>query len=166
MAFRRAAQVGDHTTAVRRHAAEFPDPCPTPSTSAILAGTGISGVIVIAVRVRVHGGAARVASESLLQDWLYRLYRQRLCGSVIPVFGLRGYVSELLFTITALLLDRSLGNSGLRRIIFLLFASNPNSGIRAGSMRSMLIQLEYIVLMQALIIRLLPSNVYSLISVA
>jgi hypothetical protein len=42
--------------------------CPTPSTSAILAGLGILEVIVIAIRVRVHRGAARVAPESLLQD--------------------------------------------------------------------------------------------------
>jgi hypothetical protein len=33
-----------------------------------LAGTGIPGVIVIAVRVRVRGGAARVVPELLLQD--------------------------------------------------------------------------------------------------
>jgi hypothetical protein len=41
---------------------------PTPSTSAILAGSGILEVIMITVRVRVHGGAARVAPELLLQD--------------------------------------------------------------------------------------------------
>jgi hypothetical protein len=34
----------------------------------------------------------------------------------------------------------------------LLFASNPNSGIRAGSMRSMLVRLERIVMMHALIV--------------
>jgi hypothetical protein len=56
-----------------------------------------------------------------------RLHHQRLCGSIIPTFGLRGYVSELLFTVTTLLVDRSLGNLGLRRIKFLLFASNPNT---------------------------------------
>jgi hypothetical protein len=60
--------VGDHTTIARRHAVEFLDPYPTPSTSAILAGTGIPGVIVIAVCVRVCEGAACVAPESLLQD--------------------------------------------------------------------------------------------------
>jgi hypothetical protein len=82
------------------------------------------------------------------------------------VFGLRGYVSELLFTVTTLLVDRSLGNLGLCRNTFLLFASNPNSGIRARSMRSMLAWLERIMLMRALIILLIPSNVYLLISVA
>jgi hypothetical protein len=64
----RVAKVGDHTTAARRCAVEFLDPCPMPSTSAILAGMGILGVIMIVVRVRVRGGAARVAPESLLQD--------------------------------------------------------------------------------------------------
>jgi hypothetical protein len=42
------------------------DPYPTPSTSAILVGTGILGVIVITVRVRVRGGAVRVVLELLL----------------------------------------------------------------------------------------------------
>jgi hypothetical protein len=58
----------DLTTIPRRRAAEFLDPCPMPSTSAILAGSGIPGVIVIAVRLRVRRDAARVAPESLLQD--------------------------------------------------------------------------------------------------
>jgi hypothetical protein len=79
------------------------------------------------------------------------------------MFGLRGYVSELLFTVTTLLVDRSLGNLGLRRNKFLLVASNSNSGIRAGYVRSMLVWLERIVLVWALIILLLPSNVYLLI---
>jgi hypothetical protein len=58
----------------------------------ISAGTGIPRIIVVAVRVRVRGGATRVTPESLLQvlhrPWgrLRRLHRQRLCGSVIPVF--------------------------------------------------------------------------------
>jgi uncharacterized protein YifN (PemK superfamily) len=39
-----------------------------PSTSTILAETGIPRVIVIIVRARVHGGAVRVVPESLLQD--------------------------------------------------------------------------------------------------
>jgi hypothetical protein len=38
-----------------------------PSTSANSAGLEILGVIVITVRVRVRGGAARVALESLHQ---------------------------------------------------------------------------------------------------
>jgi hypothetical protein len=56
------------TTAARRHAAEFSEPCLKPSTSAILARSGILGVIVITVRVRVRGGATRAVSELLLQD--------------------------------------------------------------------------------------------------
>jgi hypothetical protein len=68
VASRRAVQVGYRITAALRLAAEFPDPYPTPSTSAILAGSGILGVIVITVRVRVRGGAAHVVPESLLQD--------------------------------------------------------------------------------------------------
>jgi hypothetical protein len=39
-----------------------------PSTSTILVGTEIPGVIVIAVHVQVCGGGAHVAPESLLQD--------------------------------------------------------------------------------------------------
>jgi hypothetical protein len=58
----------DLTTVARRRATEFLDPCPMPSTSAILAGTGIPRVIVISIRVRVRGGAARVVPKSLLQD--------------------------------------------------------------------------------------------------
>jgi hypothetical protein len=49
-----------------------------------------------------------------------------MCRGVIPAFGLQGYVAEHLFSVTTLLIDRSLGNSGLRRIFFLLFAWNPN----------------------------------------
>jgi hypothetical protein len=49
---------------------------------------------------------------------------------------------------------------------FLLFAPNPNNGIRVGPMCSILVQLEHIMLMQALIILLLPSNMYLFISVA
>jgi hypothetical protein len=36
-----------------------------------------------------------------------------LCGSIIPAFGLQGYVAEHPFTVTKFLIDRSLGNSGL-----------------------------------------------------
>jgi hypothetical protein len=69
-------------------------------------------------------------------------------------------------TVTALLIDRSMGKRGCVTDKFLLSAPNPNSGIRAESMHSMLVQLECIMLMQALIILLLPSNVYLLIYVA
>jgi hypothetical protein len=41
---------------------------------------------------------------------------------------------------------------------FLLSASNPNSGIRARSIRNMLLRLEHIVLTWALIVLLLPFN--------
>jgi hypothetical protein len=61
----------DLTTTARRLAVEFPDPCPMPCTSAILVGSGILGVIVIVVRVRVRRGVARAVQESFLQD-LYR----------------------------------------------------------------------------------------------
>jgi hypothetical protein len=67
-------------------------------------------------------------------------------------------------TVTALLIDRSLGNRGCVAHNFLLSAPNPNSGIRAGSMRSMLVWLERIILVRELIILLLPFNVYLLIS--
>jgi hypothetical protein len=43
-----------------------------------------------------------------------------------PHVGLQGYVAEHLFTVTTLLIDRSLDNLGLRRNNFLLFVSNPN----------------------------------------
>jgi hypothetical protein len=39
-----------------------------PSTSASLAGSGILGVIVIVIRVQVHGATAHAVPESLLQD--------------------------------------------------------------------------------------------------
>jgi hypothetical protein len=48
-------------------------------------------------------------------------------GGVIPASGLQGYVAEHQFTVTTLLIDRSLGNSKLRGNKLLLFASNPNS---------------------------------------
>jgi hypothetical protein len=47
-------------------------------------------------------------------------------GALNPAFDLQGYVAEYLFTVTILLIDRSLGNSGLHRNKKLLFASNPN----------------------------------------
>jgi hypothetical protein len=53
-----------------------------------------------------------------------------LCGSVIPTFDIQGYVFKLMFTITTLLVDRSLGNLGFYRIYFLLFASNPNTFVK------------------------------------
>jgi hypothetical protein len=66
-----------------------------------------------------------VAPESLLQDlrdlevsYVVFIVHVR-AGTLNPTFGLQGYVAELLFTITALLIDRFLGNSGLRRIFFL-----------------------------------------------
>jgi hypothetical protein len=58
----------DFTTAACRRAVEFLDPCPMPSTSAILAGTGILGVNMIVVHVRVRGGVTHVTPKSLLQD--------------------------------------------------------------------------------------------------
>jgi hypothetical protein len=73
-----------------------------------------------------------VAPELLLQDLhdlevSYVVFIVHIrAGTLNPTFGLQGYVTELLFTIIALLIDRFLGNSGLRRINFLLFASNPN----------------------------------------
>jgi hypothetical protein len=41
-------------------------------------------------------------------------------GALNPAFCLQGYVTDLLFTVTTLLIDRSLGNSGLRRIFFVI----------------------------------------------
>jgi hypothetical protein len=46
------------------------------------------------------------------------------------MFGLRGYVSELQFTVTALLIDRSLGNSGLHRNKFFVICIEPQHGLR------------------------------------
>jgi hypothetical protein len=64
---------------------------------------------VIAVRVRVRGGAVRAAPESLLQE-LHNLEVGYIifivhvhAGTLNPAFGLQGYVTELLFTVTALL---------------------------------------------------------------
>jgi hypothetical protein len=103
----------------------------TPSTSAILVGSGIQEVIMITIRVQVRGGATRVASESLLQDlrspWVdYIGFIDIACvGALNPAFGLQGYVTKLIFTITALLIDRSLGNSGLRRNNFFVICIEP-----------------------------------------
>jgi hypothetical protein len=72
--------------------------------------------------------------------WPRRLHRQHLCGSIIPVFGLQGYLTKSLLIVTALLLDRSWAIRGCVGI--LLFVPNPNSGIRAWSVRSMLVQLK------------------------
>jgi hypothetical protein len=71
------------------------------------------------------------------------LYRQCLCRSVIPVFDLRGYITESPLIIIALLLDRSWAIQGCIGNNF-LFLPNPNSGTRARSMRSMLVWLEHI----------------------
>jgi hypothetical protein len=80
------------------------------------------------------------------QPWgrLHHLYRQCLCGSIIPAFGLRGYISESMLIITMLLLDRSWEIRGCIGNKSLLFAPNPNSGIRVWSMCSVLVRLEYI----------------------
>jgi hypothetical protein len=94
---------------------------PKPSTSAIPARSGIPGVIVITVHVWVRRGVALVVPESLLQGlrwpWgrLHWLHRHCLCGSINPGFSLQGYVAEHQFTITTLLVDISLDNSGLHR---------------------------------------------------
>jgi hypothetical protein len=41
------------------------------------------------------------------------------------MFGLQGYVTELLFIVATLLNDRSLGNSGLRRFFFCYLHQTP-----------------------------------------
>jgi hypothetical protein len=46
-------------------------------------------------------------------------------GALNPVFGLQGYVVEHLFTVTTLLIDRSLGNSGLHRNNFFVISIAP-----------------------------------------
>jgi hypothetical protein len=111
--------VGDHTTAARRCAAEFPDPCPTPSTFAILARTRIPAVIMIYVceyaEVPLVWRQSHCSKIFRPRGRLHCLHCQRLCGKVNPTFGLRGYISEPLLTIAALLVDRSLGNLVLRR---------------------------------------------------
>jgi hypothetical protein len=91
-----------------------------PSTSAIFAGSGILGVIVITVRVRVRRGAVRAVPESLLQD-LHDLevgYFVRLQTSVYR------------YNIT------SIGPWAIRGCVankYLLFAPNPNNHLRATS---------------------------------
>jgi hypothetical protein len=56
------------TTATHRRVVEFTDPCSKAIYFRISVGNGVSGVIMVAVRVRVRGGAARAVPESLLQD--------------------------------------------------------------------------------------------------
>jgi hypothetical protein len=75
---------------------------------------------------RCHSCGARVIAPWSSRPWgrLHRLYRQCLCGSVIPTFGLRGYVSELLFFIGPWAIR------GCVEIIFLLFSPKPNKKYR------------------------------------
>jgi hypothetical protein len=49
-------------------------------------------------------------------------------GALNPTFGLQWYVTEHPFTVIALLIDRFLGNLGLR-MNKKMFASNPNRNI-------------------------------------
>jgi hypothetical protein len=68
---------------------------------------------VVTVYMQVRGGAARVAPESLLQD----------------IHDLKvGYI-ELMFTVTTLLVDRSLSNSGLHRNNFIIICVEPQQVI-------------------------------------
>jgi hypothetical protein len=55
-----------------------------------------------------HHGAKVVAPGST-QSWgrLRWLHHQRLCGSVIPAFGLQGYIIESQLIVIGLLVDRS-----------------------------------------------------------
>jgi hypothetical protein len=76
-----------------------------------LAGNGVPGVTVVAVRVRVCGGAAHVVPESLLED-LHDL-KVGYVVFIVKHFGLQGYVSKT-STVTELLIDRFLGKLGLR----------------------------------------------------
>jgi hypothetical protein len=107
--------------------------CLKPSTSAISAGSGILEVIVITVRMWVCGGAACCGvgvvapSSSTIFEVGYVGFIDIACGSGNPMFVHQGYVTEHQFTVTELLVDRSLRNSGfLRKYFFKLFASNPN----------------------------------------
>jgi hypothetical protein len=59
------------------------------------------------------GGAAHAAPKSFLQD-LHDLEVGYIVF-IVNVFGLPGYITKLLFTVTTLLVYRSLGNSGLCR---------------------------------------------------
>jgi hypothetical protein len=70
-----------------------------------------------------------VALVSWHQDlhMLHHVHHQRLCGSIIPAFGLRGYISKSPIIVIALLLDRSWAMQGCVGNIFLLFAPNPNN---------------------------------------
>jgi hypothetical protein len=87
-----------------------------------------------------------VMTSSSTWPWgrLRRLHHQYLCGGVIPVFGLQGYNTDLQLFVIELLIDRSWAIWGCVDIKFCYLALNPRSGMRAWSMRSMLIWLEHI----------------------
>jgi hypothetical protein len=67
-----------------------------------------------------------VASRSS-QPWgqLRLLHRQHLCESVIPAFGLQGYVTEFLLIVTSLLLDRSWAIQGCVSNNFFVICTEP-----------------------------------------
>jgi hypothetical protein len=57
-------------------------------------------------------GVVATSWSTWLWGWLHRLHHQCLCGSIIPAFGLQGYVTESQLIVTSLLIDRSWATRG------------------------------------------------------
>jgi hypothetical protein len=112
---------------------------PKPSTSTISAGSGIRGSSwspsVCEYMEVMHVVAPELLHQVLQWPWgrLCRLHQHRLCGSINPAFGLQGYVTEHQFTITASLVDRSLGNSWSHRNKILIICTEPQQPPLANS---------------------------------
>jgi hypothetical protein len=95
------------------------------------------------------------ATSSSTRPW-GQLHHQTLARERNPHIRSMRDVTDLQLIVIALLIDRSRAIQGCVHNNFFLLASNPNSGIRARSMRSMLVRLEHIVICGQLYSRCYP----------
>jgi hypothetical protein len=104
-------RVKDYSTAAHRCAARIQDPIQTDLLLQFWLDQR-SEVIVdhrtCTSTRRCYTCGTRVVTPRSTRPWdrLRWLHHQRLCGSVIPAFGLRGYITKTLI-VAALLIDRS-----------------------------------------------------------
>jgi hypothetical protein len=92
------------------------------STSTILARSGMSGVVLITIRVQVRGGASTCGTRVVAPSSLTTLRSATSASSTtlvrarkFPRSVSKGMLPKHQLIITILPVDRSLGNSGLRR---------------------------------------------------
>jgi hypothetical protein len=129
---------------------------PNQSTSTILVGSEIRRSSSFTVCVRVLWGASTCGTKLL--HWccrnikIYKISRSATLASsstLVREHNPRVYSTRVCHRIPVnrytLLIDRSWAFGFCIAINFLFLASNPNSGIRAWSMRIMLVRLEHIV---------------------